>query len=326
MAFARLLLSVFLCATLGISSALATDCGKARTLAEKTICAHPQALEADEKMARAYFALREKLSPKGRKILLTSQRAWLKWRDFSCASEWHCYADKSREHAEFLRATPQGMVPVMRAQLPGKGRALTEVFAACYIFISPGTAGEIRYNEFVRKNVRDLPFGDTYKPENYSINDHPWVISRMKMGRVDERVISAIEYLSFYEGGAHGLQTAKTVNFSRADGRKLMVPKMFSDDALRGVLFEECVAQIAQRKAAEEEEYKTDAVRKVLREYGKDILTFMKDAEIWLLTPAGAEIYFEPYAVGPYAAGFYVCRFPAGQLRALALPPYKGLF
>ncbi len=64
--------------------ALAMDCKKAVSPADKAICADPAALAADQALESAYAALSSAWGEAEKKQLLQSQRSWLKDRAATC--------------------------------------------------------------------------------------------------------------------------------------------------------------------------------------------------------------------------------------------------
>lgn len=69
------------------AEAASFDCNKAKTKIEKTVCADPQLSALDEKLASAYRAMLEKLSPEGQRVLREGQRQWLKALPNDCPLE-----------------------------------------------------------------------------------------------------------------------------------------------------------------------------------------------------------------------------------------------
>lgn len=98
-----LLLIVFCLATSGGSAAAASfDCKKARTKAEKLICATPDLSKADEELARQYKAARR--ATRDAKALRQAQAAWLRRRRDACADA-ACMLGVYEQRVAELRAT-----------------------------------------------------------------------------------------------------------------------------------------------------------------------------------------------------------------------------
>lgn len=87
-----------------VSHAAGFDCAKAAAPVEKTICAHPELNDLDEKMGRAYRGLRNALSKAEGMYLKRAQRAWLTERDSACGPTFdaECLLPIYRERAALL--------------------------------------------------------------------------------------------------------------------------------------------------------------------------------------------------------------------------------
>ena len=72
-------------ATLAAQPALALDCANASTTVDMLQCADIDYQAADKRLNRSYGAFKKTLDAEGAKLLLESQRAWLKYRDTNCA-------------------------------------------------------------------------------------------------------------------------------------------------------------------------------------------------------------------------------------------------
>ena len=65
--------------------AAALDCANAGSTADMMQCADADYKAADKQLNQSYAALKKTLDADGVKLLLDSQRAWLKFRDTNCA-------------------------------------------------------------------------------------------------------------------------------------------------------------------------------------------------------------------------------------------------
>lgn len=68
-----------------------TACNRPSTTVEEANCFAKASDVADMELNRLYAQARAALSPAERKDLLEAQRAWLKYRDLTCAAEYHLY-------------------------------------------------------------------------------------------------------------------------------------------------------------------------------------------------------------------------------------------
>ena len=70
---------------LAVRPAAALDCANASTTIDMAQCADIDYQAADKRLNRSYGAFKKTLDAEGAKLLLESQRAWLKFRDTNCA-------------------------------------------------------------------------------------------------------------------------------------------------------------------------------------------------------------------------------------------------
>lgn len=90
------------------------DCSKAVSIAEKAVCASPNALALDAEIDARYAALRETCGPRARRVLVAGQRYWLRERN-DCANapspyeqtKAECVENRLHERAQFLRNVPR---------------------------------------------------------------------------------------------------------------------------------------------------------------------------------------------------------------------------
>ncbi len=78
---------VLILATLALVSrpASALDCANAMSTIDMLQCADRDYQAADKRLNQSYSAFKKTLDAEGAKLLLESQRAWLKFRDTNCA-------------------------------------------------------------------------------------------------------------------------------------------------------------------------------------------------------------------------------------------------
>ena len=77
-----------------LAQAASFDCAKASSRSEKQICADPQLSKLDEDMARAFQAVRGRLSADASKLFVSGQRAWLRFQSS------YCFVDASGKPAQ----------------------------------------------------------------------------------------------------------------------------------------------------------------------------------------------------------------------------------
>ncbi len=121
--------------------------------------------------------------------------------------------------------------------------------------------------------------------------------------------VSVIEVLAYsYTGGAHGMTTISTINYDRANKRAL---------SLTDILLPEKETQFWQ------------IARRVHREWvdqQDDPLNYagwpFQSTSMFLLTPEGLDLQYDPYAIGPYSMGTPTITISYDRLRDVLKPDY----
>ncbi|MBR5509144.1 MAG: DUF3298 domain-containing protein [Lachnospiraceae bacterium] len=111
--------------------------------------------------------------------------------------------------------------------------------------------------------------------------------------RVDSKVVSLLEYMADYAGGAHGNYGYKSVTFDAQTGAQLTLQDIVKD---MGSFRKEATAYM---------------IDKVYEDYGEGLFPDYADTleemwqydQAWYLDAAGLTFVFEPYYLGPYAMG-----------------------
>lgn len=295
--------------------ALAFDCSKADSAVEKAICASPAALAANDEMESAYFALRERLSDKTASATLRDgQRAWIKYRDERCGAGAECLESESRSRAEMLGSVPPGMVPTFQYQQGGPKRYAVSV--AAYRFVPPADPGEAAFNAALESILVDVPFGDNEDVEPDRAYEYEVYVS---IGRADGRLISAVANTYAYTGGAHPNSRSSAINIDRRTGKPLDLVDLLGADGLTR-LEDACARQVLLDREDIYGDADDPKSRTVLEsEYPGVIADHVRDHKRWFFDMAEAIVTFDSYAIGPYAAGPFECRFEVSQIAAMAL-------
>lgn len=296
----------------------AFDCGKASTPTEKAICADAEALAANDAMETAYFALRDRLAEAGAAMLVEGQRQWLQARNAFCEAEAVCLAAESHRRAGHLSGTPEGMVPFYRWRDGGPGEYRIRI--AGYRFVSEEAPGAQAYGWALEELIGGTPLDqpadediDFPRPFEHELN--------VNMELLTPSLLSAVGYTYDYSGGAHPNSWTKAINIDRQTGRPLNLALTFGR-ATVAALADDCAGQIARdRMAIYDSASEPDMLRQLEEEYPGEVLRHAADIERWHFTPAEAVLRFDPYAIGPYAAGPFTCQFPIERIRDLAADP-----
>jgi hypothetical protein len=132
-------------------------------------------------------------------------------------------------------------------------------------------------------------------------------------------VQSAVFTISRYEHGmAHASYELRVVNYDAKAGRELALADLFRPGS--GYLQKISAGAVAR-------------LRMINREYDEEQPTFLGDPEYvenasataknyrnWTLTPRGLAVTFEPYQVGPFAAGSPSVLIPYSELKDVLKP------
>lgn len=295
--------------------ALAFDCSKAGSAVEKAICASPAALAANDEMESAYFALRERLSDKKASATLRDgQRAWIKYRDERCGAGAECLESESRSRAEMLGSVPPGMVPTFQYQQGGPKRYAVSV--AAYRFLPVDNKDASAFNAGLEKILADVPFGDNQDVEDDRIYEYEVDVS---IGRASSNLISAIASTYAFSGGAHPNTWSSAINIDRRTGKPLDLVDLLGADGLTR-LEDACARQVLLDREDIYGDADDPKSRTVLEsEYPGVIAEHVRDARRWFFDQAEAIVTFDSYAIGPYAAGPFECRFEISEIAAMAI-------
>jgi uncharacterized protein YecT (DUF1311 family) len=320
----HVLSSAFIVLCAAASPASAFDCAKAKSAVELAICANADLMESDLALERVYQALRATLSPADRNALAASERRWVFQRDALCGFETGvkqttCIAREQEERKHLLSGkalTGPGpgsrMAPVFLAQAPAADRY--EVDYMLMKFVSPATPGEIAFNREVERILVSAPMGATSNaaPEGGFLSSSVL----MSLSYASPAFISAKTVFYSFEGGAHPNGGTSNINIDLGTGQSLAPTEIFDKDG-QDRLFEDCKRQIVAQKSrntqgqayniAEDSSYSDEAVRQAIFDIAR-----------WGFGQSTTTITFDPYAIGAYAEGPYVCEFATRKLREMA--------
>ncbi len=95
-----------LLALISASTALAFDCKKASTIAEKSICQSPEALKQDQELNQVFSAALKNLTAKPDEAanLKEQQKFWLQQRDQACQKNAKCFVDAYKYRISSLQS------------------------------------------------------------------------------------------------------------------------------------------------------------------------------------------------------------------------------
>jgi uncharacterized protein YecT (DUF1311 family) len=308
------------------ASAAAFDCKKAATPSEKAICADPAALAADAAMSATFQALLKGAPASQRPQIAGAQARWLSTRDGNCTDSkgpelGACLARESDRRRTFLAGQPEAgpgapgrIAPWFRYEKGGKGHA--EVDLELLKFVDPQSDAQRTFNTAVEKLTGDImqPEKDDPNPGSYA---YDWA---MRLTWASPRFISA--HLSGYwdGGGAHPNTQTANVNVDFATGREARFDDAFAPESAAKI-FAFCLQSVRKQK---QERLGADAPNTAadLASLTHDVQEATRSLGAWSFEADKATIDYDPYAVGSYAEGPYVCEIPYAMLRGLIKPGF----
>ncbi|MCW5746902.1 MAG: DUF3298 domain-containing protein [Alphaproteobacteria bacterium] len=297
------------------------DCAKATTAVEKAICGDAEAAAADRKMADAYARLLASLTlPAARSHLQRDQTAWLSDRQRACAP--------AREKARDVMTCLRELTAARAEHLVGLPGGEDYPFVGERRLIERGRRGGVAYDIAVSYAVFELPGVDFAQP-NAAIRD--WVDKNAAYARpptdatgggpdigwylegghdvlvATRGLVTVAAYWSIYSGGAHPNhgRTAWQVDVVR--GRLLSLEDLFEPssgwpDAITALVRADLKKQFEERPG-NDEALEPAALRKAVIETRR-----------WIFAKDKVTLTFDPYEVGPYAAGPYEVDLSYAQL------------
>lgn len=318
----RLLLAPLVALGVAGAHAASFDCNAASATQERFICNNPELSRLDEAMAEAYRKHASQLSEPARALVRESQRSWLAYWPRSCsatvgkvelgASELSCAVGSYRERLGELqvRAPAEGLVAyrVSESRLaPPKERD-----------------GQRSRNQLSYPQIEPAP-GRPSPPWLASLNAwlardrSQWRSSldnqsdgslSVELRRLTPEVAYAIERNELYgHGAAHPMSWLSHHHFLIAQQRELQVSDVFREESWK--------LQIGQRVLAD----LTRQLRDDLQVAGlKELIGIIEKPSSWSFSTGKVEFHFNPYEVGPYAAGFVTVAIPAAALQPHLTP------
>ena len=298
--------------------ACAFDCKAVRSPIEKTICADAGLQALDDKIGKAYGALRAMGDAGARAALAGSQRAWLVTRD-GCLKEEKakaCLAGLMTRRLTYLTGRPEAgpgaaghLVPLIRwRQAPSKAEQRIEAF----VFASPATAGEKLFNELVRGVIDEWVADMSGQPQRETTLE---VMASLPYASA--RFISLnLDSYSYAAGAPHPNRNVININVDLARGRALAFGDLFDAAAIPEVV------SLCRRQLAPEEMERAMRAQEPdpLKEFDVLLGAFLPDLGAWSFTADHVRVTFMRRPLAGYLDGVYGCDLPYAALRPLARP------
>jgi uncharacterized protein YecT (DUF1311 family) len=315
-------------ALLWAAPGLAFDCSKASTEVEHLICGSAEAKASDDAMAAAYSALAARLDEAGRKDLLASQRHWLRYRDTACqGAEAACVismtdARRAQLTAEPVRAGPGAPAFIPRLFWQAGTPTTYEVDIGYPQLVSPSDAAGRALDQALEATAMadSETFLAALGPDDYVPPGQMTYEVTYRIAYADADFVSVGYDIYAYGGGAHPNAWTAAVNFLLDKGRPLAFEDMF-DATGAAALRKICRKQITDTKI--EHGVPADMIPLDVTDEALDAV--LQDPSKWVFAPPGLVINFDPYAIGAYAEGPYVCGIVTVMLAMIARPRAPGL-
>ncbi len=295
------------------------DCAKASTAVERAICKSPELAKADRDMAGIYTALVGKLSGPAKEHLIKDQGRWIGSREPACSDgpleTPQCLKMRYANRIAFLRALDGGgTYPfVSEHDLVKNGRVKTTRYQidAAYPQFDGGTADFTATN---RRFASDAQKGadEAIPPADYNPGqEQTWSYEQgFALYRPGAEVVAVAIQLYSYTGGAHGNGGTFASLVDLRTGRIVPPSAVFKpgDEWLRTIT---ALVGADLKKQFDEHQGFDDAIKPA------NLIKLLGDPDRWLFKANALQILFNPYDVGPYAAGPYTVDILYDRIRSL---------
>ena len=131
--------------------------------------------------------------------------------------------------------------------------------------------------------------------------------------RADATVVSLLYDGYSYSGGVHGMNYYWSKNINAQTGKVLLLSDVLNDvDLLPGMVRNE-----VEKHISEDELFGYDGVEGAVIDAGESLT--------WVLGYNGLSVYFDPYAIGPYASGAHMVTLSYEEYPNLVKDEYKQI-
>jgi len=218
-----------------------------------------------------------------------------------------------------------GDAEVTTKQIKESNKKLVYEISAQYPQITGGANGNFeKFNQTVRgtvlKNVAAFKkevqpgTGDEPRPENSMGSD---LNISYKMGLAQDDLVSvSFAISSYYQGAAHPSASSEVVNYDLKNGKVLKLSDVFKPSVkYLPVLSSYCIEDLKKQS----KQKGSDGMLDDTSIKGGAAPT-ANNYQSWTITRKGLGIIFDPYQVGPYAAGAQFVTVPYSTLKELINP------
>jgi uncharacterized protein YecT (DUF1311 family) len=298
--------------------ALAFDCSKAKSPVEITICATPEAKQADDAMNTAYATLQAGMDKPRGQLLLRNQRSWLQQRESRCR-DWSqetvkidgaCLARQTESRRRVLAGEADYAGPGALAFRPSFSERIDPAHKVEVTIAVPqlaaGAGPAPGLDALLRATAKtaDDPVDDD---PHYSY-DAGYTITYDSV-----QLVSVVFDITVDHGGAHGQGVQAAANYAPTLARALKTDDLVDDKGITA-LTNLCRAQLRQEKIRRGAD--ADAIDGDLTD--KAVADGIRTIESWQFRRDTVAIHYDAYEIGAYAEGSYGCTIPWPVLRKAA--------
>jgi uncharacterized protein len=295
------------------------NCAKASSVVERAICADPKLASADRELAKVYGALWEKVTGAAREHLAKDQVRWLANRGKACNGAAddvaRCVRLRYASRLATLKAESTDAYPFVGEHALVRGGKVEntryEVDASYPQFEMPRmdfSAVNKVFAEVAQKGAKDaVPGPGDGRPGV----DMVWTYYQgFELHRPSPNAVSVATTFYIFTGGAHGSSGLTAILVDLRSGREVLPVNVFTADSdwrhrIADFALADLKKQFVERPGFSEA-LEPNNFEKLMDEPGR-----------YLFKADGLEIIFNPYDVGPYAAGRYTVGIPYSRLSGL---------
>ncbi|MBR0411296.1 MAG: DUF3298 domain-containing protein [Eubacterium sp.] len=173
--------------------------------------------------------------------------------------------------------------------------------------------------EEVKKLKRD--YADNYKTDDSLKEFAPngcEITDKLFVRRADKRVLSILESNSGYGGGVHGYFSYSTLNLDAETGKDISLDDIVTDKERLGTILKKQLKEENSENSFFE--WMEETIDKEINEISEDGIDWKLT---WTLDPQGVTFYFNPYDIGPWAAGAFTTTILYDQEDGLFTDNYR---
>jgi uncharacterized protein YecT (DUF1311 family) len=296
----------------GAVRAQGADCARARTAQEKAVCSDGELKALDGRLARAYAALRVRLTPEAFAEVRDDQRYWVGTLPKECY--------EGRSGGDGKPVGRDGMVACLKENYDVRVRQLTtEVYPAAgrTIFTRQNATGTWlemdgagadgqAWTKAFRAELKRLSEEDEVPDDDESYSDVSYTVT----GATDWFVGVEFEKSSYFKGAAHPNSTEESLEWWLKERRSVKATDVFA----AGSGWEAELTKATVEALRGDAEMWDDGLFHNKTE-AEDIAAVVKDPTGWTRDREGLTITFPVYSIAPHSSGMPEARVHWGRLK-----------